>query len=478
MPVQSTVHSLSVTRPEIYFGELTNTDVYVKTRQQEFNYPQGQTNNLNSYEGNGGIVLGGFLRRLIIALDRDDLAKLPFSDDVNKDSRLLMRRNIRDRASALAPFLTYDPDPYIVLGDDGRLSWIMDGFTVSDSYPYSTHYSLDNNLINYMRNSVKVVVDAYDGTTTFYVFDPEDPIIAAYRKIFPGLFKDASMMPPGLRKHVRYPELLLKLQAEVYGLYHMTDAEAFYNREDLWTVATEVGMAEGGGQTTQMVQPNFVLMKLPDERGEEFVEILPFTPANRNNLIGWIAGRSDGAHYGTSVVYNFPKTKLVDGPLQIEARIDQNAQLSGQLTLWNQQGSHVRRGALLVIPTGRALLYAEPIYLQAERSPMPELRLVVLALQDRLAYGPTFEAAMASLFGGSVSSLTASSGSAGAAPAESNRSAPGTPKSTEDFNALIKDAARDLADYQRLTSEGKLGEAGQKLEELKRALDKLNTPQK
>ncbi|MFZ1142724.1 MAG: UPF0182 family protein [Candidatus Sulfotelmatobacter sp.] len=476
MPVQSTVSSLKVTRPEIYFGELTNTDVYVKTRQQEFNYPQGQTNNLNSYEGNGGIVLGGFLRRLIIALDLDDLTKLPFSDDVNKNSRLLMRRNIRDRVSALAPFLTYDPDPYVVLGDDGRLSWIMDAFTVSDSYPYSTHYPLDNNLINYMRNSVKVVVDAYDGTTTFYVFDTEDPIIAAYRRIFPSLFKDASMMPPGLRKHVRYPELLLKLQAEVYGLYHMTDAEAFYNREDLWTVATEVGMSDAGEQTTQEMQPNFVLMKLPGESGEEFVEILPFTPANRNNLIGWIAGRSDGAHYGTSVVYNFPKTKLVDGPLQIEARIDQNAQLSGQLTLWNQQGSHVRRGALLVIPTGKALLYAEPIYLQAQRSPMPELRLVVLALQDRLAYGPTFESAMASLFGGAVSSLTAPS-TAGA-PAESQRGSPASaasPQPTADLNALIAEAAKDLADYQRLTAEGKLGEAGQKLEELKRVLDQLNT---
>src|SRR5271169_3342083 len=372
MPVQSTVRGLNVTRPEVYFGELTNTDVYVKTGQKEFNYPQGQNNNLTSYEGNGGIVLGGFLRRLVIALDRGDLAKLPFSDDVNKNSRLLMRRNLRDRASALAPFLTYDPDPYIVLGDDGRLSWIMDAFTVSDSYPYSSHYRLDGNPVNYMRNSVKVVIDAYDGTTTFYVFDPEDPIIAAYRRIFPNLFKDAAMMPPGLRNHVRYPELLLKLQAEVYGLYHMTDPEAFYNREDLWTVATEVGMSEGGEQTTQTMQPNFVLMKLPAETGEEFVEILPFTPANRNNLIGWIAARSDGEHYGTSVVYNFPKTKLVDGPLQIEARIDQNAQLSGQLTLWNQQGSHVLRGALLVIPCGHALLYAEPIYLQAQQSPMPE----------------------------------------------------------------------------------------------------------
>jgi len=476
MPVQSTVRSLTVTRPEIYFGEMTNTDVYVKTQQKEFNYPQGQTNNLTSYEGNGGILLGGFLRRMIVALDQNDLAKLPFSDDVNKNSRLLMRRNIRDRVSALAPFLTYDPDAYVVLGEDGRLSWIMDAYTVSDNYPYSSHYPLDNNSINYMRNSVKVVIDAYDGTTTFYVFDTDDPIIAAYRRIFPTLFKDASTMPAGLRKHVRYPEMLLKLQAEVYGLYHMTDPEAFYNREDLWTVATEVGLGEGGQQTTQAMQPNFVLMKLPGETGEEFVEILPFTPANRNNLIGWIAGRSDGAQYGTSVVYNFPKTKLVDGPLQIEARIDQNAQLSGQLTLWNQQGSHVRRGALLVIPIGRALLYAEPIYLQAERSPMPELRLVVLALQDRLAYGPTFESALASLFGGSVSSLTATSTSAALGSPETGRGAPAsTALPAADLNALIAEAARDLADYQHLTAEGKLGEAGQKLEELKRVLDKLNT---
>lgn len=476
MPVQSTVRGLTVTRPEIYFGELTNTDVYVKTRQKEFNYPQGQTNSLTSYEGNGGIALGGFLRRIIIALDRGDLAKLPFSDDVNEDSQLLMRRNVRERVSALAPFLTYDPDPYIVLDDDGRLSWVMDAFTVSDNYPYASHYRLDRDPINYMRNSVKVVIDAYNGATTFYVFDTEDPIIAAYRGIFPSLFKDAATMPPGLRKHMRYPELLLKLQAEVYGLYHMTDAGAFYNREDLWTVATEVGMSEGGQQTTEMMQPNFVLMKLPGENGVEFVEILPFTPANRNNLIGWIAGRSDGAQYGTSVVYNFPKTRLVDGPLQIEARIDQNAQLSGQLTLWNQQGSHVRRGALLVIPTGRALLYAEPIYLQAERSPMPELRLVVLALQDRLAYGPTFESAMAALFGGSASSMTAAPVSI-----EPTRSAPvatGSTRPTADLNALIAEAAKDLADYQRLTAEGKLGEAGQKLEELKRALERLNARQK
>jgi uncharacterized membrane protein (UPF0182 family) len=477
MPVQSTAGNIKVSRPEIYFGELTNTDVYVKTRQQEFNYPQGQTNNLTSYEGTGGIPIGGFLRRILIAIDQGDLAKLPFSDDVNSESRLLMRRNVRDRVTALAPWLTFDSDPYLIVDDDGRLSWMMDGFTTSDNYPYSSHYPLNGNDVNYLRNSVKVVVDAFDGSTVFYVFDAQDPIIAAYRAIFPSLYKDASAMPAALRKHVRYPELLLKLQAAVYGLYHMTDPEVFYNREDLWNVASEVGMGQAGEQKTQTIEPNFVLMKLPGENNVEFVEILPFTPANRNNLIGWIAGRSDGANYGTSVVYDFPKTKLVDGPLQVEARIDQNAQLSGQLTLWNQQGSHVRRGTLLVIPCGRALLYAEPIYLQAERSPMPELRLVVLALQDRLAYGPTFESAMRALFGGETSSLSGT-----AAPAESGPSAPqaagmgagAAPNPAEDVNSLISGAARDLADYQRLTAEGKLGEAGQKLEELKRKLDALN----
>ena len=475
MPIQSTVKSITVTRPEIYFGELTNTDVYVKTRQQEFNYPQGQTNNLTSYEGNGGIPLGGFLRRILIAFDEGDLAKVPFSDDINSQSRLLMRRNVRERVTALAPLLTYDLDPYIVVGDDGRLSWIMDGFTTSDTYPYSTHYPLNDSQINYMRNSVKVVIDAYDGTTTFYVFDAQDPIIAAYRQMFPSLFKNASEMPAALRKHVRYPELLLKVQASVYGLYHMADPAVFYNREDLWTVASEVGMSESGEQKTLAMEPNFVLMKLPGETAVEFVEILPFTPANRNNLIGWIAGRSDGAQYGTSIVYNFPKTKLVDGPLQIEARIDQNAQLSGQLTLWNQQGSHVRRGTLLVIPCGRALLYAEPIYLQAQRSPMPELRLVVLALQDRLVYGPNFESAMNALFGGGTSSLSAAAPQVDAERTAANAAAN---KPVEDLNALVRGAAKDLADYQRLTAEGKLGEAGQKLEQLKRKLDELNARQK
>jgi uncharacterized membrane protein (UPF0182 family) len=476
MPIQSTVTSLAVKRPEIYFGQLTDTDVYVKTRQKEFNYPQGETNSLTSYEGDGGILLGGFLRRILLSFDRGDLTKLPFSDDINSESRLLMRRNVQDRVRALAPFLTFDSDPYIVVGDDGRLSWMLDAFTTADTFPYATHYALGDRQINYMRNSVKVVIDAYNGATTFYVFDSEDPILAAYRAIFPSLFKDASSMPQDLRKHVRYPEMLLKLQASVYGLYHMTDPVVFYNREDLWTVASEVGMNQSGEQAAQPMEPNFVLMKLPGESAVEFVEILPFTPSNRNNLIGWFAGRSDGANYGTSVVYDFPKTKLVDGPLQIEARIDQNAQLSGQLTLWNQQGSHVRRGTLLVIPCGKALMYAEPIYLQAERSPMPELRLVVLALQDKLAYGSTFESAMRALFAGGASSVSAEPASS--EPARTAQTPGGAAKPAADLNSLIDGAARDLADYQRLTAQGKLGEAGQKLEQLKQKLDELNARKK
>jgi uncharacterized protein len=470
MPVQSASADLTVNRPEIYFGEMTNADVYVKTRQQEFNYPQGQSNSLTSYEGAGGIPLGGLLRRLLIAFARGDLAKLPFSDDVTRETRLLMRRNVRDRTEALAPFLRFDADPYIVLAD-GRLSWIMDGFTVSDRYPYARRYRLGDEQINYLRNSVKVVIDAYDGTTSFYVFDADDPILAAYRRMFPALFKDASAMPAGLRAHVRYPELLLALQAEVYSLYHMTDPQVFYNREDLWTVATDISADVQQDQIAQPMEPNFLLMRLPGERELEFVEILPFTPANRNNLIGWIAGRSDGEHYGAAIAYDFPKTRLVDGPLQVEARIDQNAQLSGQLTLWNQQGSHVRRGPLLVIPIGRALLYAQAIYLQAARSPMPELRLVVLALQDRLVYAPTFEAALTDLFGAPGTAAAASS--APQPPTTAHEPVAAAAPNAE-IQKLISDAARNLSDYQRLTAEGKLGEAGQKLEQLKRTLDELS----
>jgi hypothetical protein len=481
------VPDLKVTRPEIYFGQLTNTDVYVNTRQQEFNYPQGESNAYASYEGKGGIPIGSFGRRVLLAASRggSDLSKLPFSDDITPASRLLMRRNINERVRTLAPFLQFDADPYIVVSAEGRLYWMIDGFTMSDMYPYARHYRLGDTLVNYARNSVKVTVDAFDGTVTFYVFDPDDPIIAAYRGLFPTLFVDGSRMPADVRAHVRYPELLLEIQAAAFGLYHMRDTELFYNREDLWSVASEVTLGEDREQVTRTIEPNFVLMRLPGETSLEFVEILPFTPSNRNNLIGWIAGRSDGPNYGKAIVFDFPKSRLVDGPLQIEARIDQDPALSSQLTLWNQQGSRVRRGSLLVIPIGRALLFAKPIYLQAERSPMPQLRLVILALQDALGYGPTFEVAMASLFGedaGRAATAPAGAGQRGtaAAPTAAGQTVPqagavaaGAAALTPAAQALIDQVARDLADYQRLTAEGKLGEAGLKLESLKKAIERL-----
>jgi uncharacterized membrane protein (UPF0182 family) len=479
MPVESRHPALTLNRPEIYFGELTNGDVYVRTRQKEFNFPQGDANNVTSYEGTAGIQIGGFFRRLALALDRGDLTRMPFSDDVTADSRLLMRRNIRDRAQALAPFLVFDSDPYIVVTREGRLVWMMDAFTRSDAYPYARLYRLGNERINYLRNSVKATVDAYDGSVRFYVFEPDDPVIAAYRAFFPSLFVDRGAMPQDLQGHVRYPELMLEVQAAVYGLYHMTLPDVFYNREDLWTVASEVTTTGRRDQAAQVMEPNFVLMKLPDKQQMEFIEILPFTPANRNNLIGWIAGRSDGANYGDAIVYSFPKTRLVDGPLQIEARIDQNAQLSGQLSLWNQQGSHVRRGSLIVMPIGRGLLYVETIYLQAERSPMPELRIVVLALQDRLAYGPNFATALAALLGEGPSTLSETAAASTPRPAASTPAPPAggatAAAPAPDVNTLINQAAQDLAAYQQLTAEGRLGEAGQRLEALKQKLQQLQT---
>ena len=478
MPVQSRIEGLTLTRPQVYFGEVTNTDVYVRTNQKEFDYPQGESNSFATYEGNGGIRMGGLLRRLVIALDRGDITKVPFSDDVTADSRLLMRRNIRERISTLAPFLTFDNDPYIVVTNEGRLVWLVDAFTTSENFPYARHYRLGNARLNYMRNSVKAAIDAYDGAVTFYVFDSEDPIGGAYRAMFPSLFRDAAEMPEDLRSHVRYPELMLEVQAAVYGLYHMTSPDVFYNREDLWTVASEGRSGEVREATTQPMEPNFVMMKLPGEDSLEFIEILPFTPANRNNLIGWIAARSDGEHYGKALVYDFPKSELVDGPMQIEARINQNAELSGQFSLWNQQSSRVRRGSLMVLPVGRGLLYAQSIYLQSERSPMPELRIVVLSLQDRLAYGPTYETALASLLGQAPSTLSMPGTPSGAPQRE--REAPGAaappePGAGASADELIRGAARDLEDYQRLTAEGRLGEAGQRLESLKLKLQELQS---
>ncbi len=460
MPVEG---AIKVTRPEIYFGENTNRYVYVKTKQQEFDYPQGDTNATTTYQGTGGIPIGNRLRRMLLAWGVGDLSRLPFSDAVTNDSRVLINRNIRDIVNGVAPFLTYDKDAYIVVSNDGRLFWMLDAFTESSYFPYSTHHDVADNTVNYIRNSVKVVIDAYNGTASFYVFDNQDPILAAYRRIFPSLFQDASQMPADLRAHVRYPETLIRSQGEVYSLYHTQNPKVFFQREDAWSIAQHIRINEKGEKVSEPIAPYYVLMQLPGEQqSNEFVIILPFTPASRNNMIGWMAGRSDGEHYGKLLAYNFPKSRLIDGPVQIEARIDQNAQLSGQFTLWNQQGSRVIRGHLLVIPIGRSLMFVEPIYLQAERSPMPELRLVVLATQEKLGYGQSFNEAMTSLFG-----------EAAKAPAPTPQQQTPTQTPAEDLQQLVTRAIQEFEDYQRLTSQGKLGEAGQKLEQHKRTLEEI-----
>ncbi len=478
MPTESTVPEIKLTRPQIYFGQETTGEVYVKTKQKEFDFPQGETDTYTSYEGSGGIRVGNGLRRLMLAWAVGDLSKLPFSDDVTSESRLMIHRNIREIVNGIAPFLVYDRDPYIVVGNDGKLYWMIDAFTETDNYPYSRHYRVGDDQVNYIRNSVKVVIDAYDGTTNFYVFDPEDPLIAAYRATFPTLFRDASQMPADLRAHVRYPETLLRVQGEVFGLYHTQSARVFFQREDAWSVAQQMGLDDQGKKQAQGIDPYYVLMQLPGEQTRnEFALILPFTPANRNNMIGWMAGRSDGDEYGKLLAYNFPKSRLIDGPLQIEARIDQNAQLSAQFSLWNQQGSRVLRGHLLVIPIGKSLLYVEPIYLKAESSPMPELRLVVLATQDRLGVGQSFSEAMANLFGESATQPNqekpAPEKPGPEKPSEAQPKPSPTPAARETIQQLANRAAQEFEEYQKLTAAGRLAEAGKKLEEHKRTLEEL-----
>jgi len=383
-----------------------------------------------------------------------------------------MRRNVRERVSELAPFLLFDSDPYIVIGTDGALYWIIDAFTSTDRYPYARHLTLGNRRLNYMRNSVKAVIDAYNGSVRFYVFDPADPLIQSYRGVFPNLFTDATEMPGFLRDHVRYPELLFRAQANIYSTYHIENEQVFYNREDIWTVAQQ-GRSQQGQGSADTIEPFFVLARLPGDNELEFVSILPFTPANRNNLIGWIAGRSDGDKYGTIRAYSFPKTRFVDGPLQIQARIDQDPQLSSQFTLWNQQGSSVIRGNLLVMPFDDTLVFVEPVYLQAERSPMPELRMVVLATQDRLTYSARFPEALAQLVGSAPPATTSTATNQTEASGRAPISPPGSGVSPDIANWVAR-ANQALADYRKLTSEGKLGEAGAKLDELKRALEEMN----
>ena len=390
-PAAST--DLSISRPELYFSELAPEYVFVKTRAKEFNYPAGDQNVYTTYEGQGGIPLHSFWRKLLFAAHLGDI-KLLMSNDLTTASRVLLYRNIRERVQRIAPFFRYDDDPYMVISAAGRIVWLLDGYTLSDWFPYST---ATRGLGNYVRNAVKVTVDAYDGTVRFYIADPADPLIRTTARIFPGLLQPLDAMPADLRAHIRYPEGLFRVQAAMYAVYHMRDTQVFYNKEDLWSIP----IGHEGGSNLPM-EPYYLILRLPGEPKEEFVLLIPFNPSKKDNLSAWLAARSDPPHYGKLVVYNFPKQKLVYGPRQIEARIDQDPFISQQLSLWNQRGSQVIRGNLLVIPIERSLVYVEPLYIAAEKGQLPELKRVIVGFGDRIAMEETLEGAMARVFGGPV----------------------------------------------------------------------------
>src|SRR3954468_17469310 len=389
--------SLKLTRPQIYYGELTNEYVFVGTRQKEFDYPAGETNIYTNYKGRGGVPIGSFLRRVLYAFQFGSL-KILLSDDIQDQARVLYRRNVMDRATTAMPFLDFDEDPYLVVTDAGELKWVLDAYTESDSYPYAQRI-VDGT--NYMRNSVKVVIDAYDGTVDAYIADATDPVVQTYARIFPGIFKPISEMPADVRRHVRYPGDLFRIQTALHATYHMTAPDAFYHREDQWQIPGGLGKP-----TNENPFMRHIIMRLPGEPTPEFIYMTPFTPRGKDNLAAWMVARMDGANYGKLSVYRFPKQSLVYGPKQIANRINQDTDISRQLTLWDQRGSEVIRGELLVIPIEESLIYVQPIYLRAEGGSIPELKRVVVAHENRVVMGETLEEGLNALFGPGAASTT------------------------------------------------------------------------
>jgi uncharacterized membrane protein (UPF0182 family) len=390
IPPQSDT-GLKVTQPGIYYGEEPDVYSIVKAQTPEFDYPRGNDNVTDFYKGDGGVQVSGFWRRLLFSFYYRDV-NLLVTENIIPGSRILFRRNISDRIRYLAPFINQDRDPYIVLREGGQLNWIVDGYTYSDHYPYS---QINGDGINYIRNSVKVVINAYSGRTDFYVSDPDDPLIRTWQRIYPGMFKPMSEMPADLRAHIRYPEDFFLTQAEMYGTYHMKDPTTFYNREDLWTFPRE----NYSGETVPM-QPYYVIMRLPGETRAEYVLMLPMVPQGRDNMIAWLAARCDGADYGHLFEFAFSKDRLFYGPYQIQARINQNPEISQQYSLWNQMGSKVILGNLLVIPLADSLLYVEPLYIRAENGQLPELKRVLASYGDRTVMGTSIDSTLAALFKG------------------------------------------------------------------------------
>lgn len=407
IPPESEAKDIDITRPEIYFGELTNDYVIVNTNEQEFDYPNGNENSYSTYKGKAGIKLN-LLNRILFSV-REGSMKLLVSSNVNSDSRIIINRNIKDRVEKLMPYLSYEKDPYMTVVN-GKLYWIVDAYTTSSYYPYSEPYSGEVGSTNYIRNSVKVVVDAYNGDTTFYVVDQDDPVARTYQKIYPTLFKDVKEMPEGIRKHIRYPNSLLKIQAGVYTKYHMDQVKVFYQDEDLWDVAHQIY-----GTEEKEMDPSYFIFELPDEKKAEFINMIPFTPKSKQNMTAIMMARNDGNRYGQLLVYKFPKNKTVYGPMQIEAQIDQNTEISKEFSLWNSSGSKYRRGDLFVIPINNSIMYVEPVYLEASNQAIPEMKRVIVAYGDKIAYESTLEDALADLFGedengGQSQSASASSG--------------------------------------------------------------------
>ena len=466
IPPKSAHPDLEVTRPQIYYGELTDTHVIVNSDEAEFDYPKGDENVYIRYDGKGGVRISNLWRKFVFGKMFDG-TRLFLSGYPNSDSRIMFHRQIQERVRELAPFLDFDNDPYIVLAE-GRLYWLIDAYTTSEYFPYSEPFLGGNadrakqsrNFLwrgatmrgsNYVRNSVKAVIDAYDGTVDFYIFEPEDPLIQVWSNIFPGLFKPREEMPEALRKHVRYPADMLLIQGLIYAKYHMTDPEVFYNQEDLWMRATEKYYAN-----VQPVEPYYIMWEQPGSDEPEFVLILPFTPKNRQVLIGWMAGMCDDENYGRLLAYKFPKEKRVLGTQQVETKIDQERFLSGQLTLWNQQGSRVIRGNVLAIPIDETILYVEPIYLQADTAAYPELRLVVVMHDDRLSYANTFDEALEGLF-------------AETAPA----AAITAPAGEFTLEELITQANQYFNEYLAAMGESRFDNASQALERLRNALEQM-----
>lgn len=390
IPPVSTVPDVSVQRPEIYFGRLTSDYVIVNTKSREFDYPSGEENVFTEYKGSSGVRMDSFFRKLLFAVYFKSL-KLLLSDDISDDSRMLFNRNILQRVHQVMPYLMLDADPYMVISESGELFWICDAYTVSRRFPYSQPVSGG---INYIRNAVKVTVNAFDGSMAFYLADSRDPLGRTFSAIFPGLFLPIADMPEDLKKHIRYPLDIFGIQTKVYSTYHMDDPQIFYNKEDQWEIP-----ALGAQSGTELMEPYYTIMKLPEEKKEEFILMLPFNPKKKDNLSAWMVARSDGEFYGQLMAYRFPKDKLVYGPKQIVARINQDTEISRQISLWDQRGSQVIQGTLLVIPIENSLIYVQPLYLRAETGKIPELKRVIVAYENRIAMDETLDAALSSIFG-------------------------------------------------------------------------------